>query len=111
VKTVENPNRHINREIARWVRDKDLIVRGVNISQGLSKVTCPLLCVLANGDGIVPRDAAEYALKQVGSSRKELLVVGDEDCRLAHADMFVCNEAHERVFAPIAEWLGSVSGF
>ena len=59
VKTVEDPNRHVNRQIAHWIRDRDLVLRGVDISEGLRSITAPLLCVSAWGDGIVPRRGVE----------------------------------------------------
>lgn len=105
VKTVEDPNRVVNKQIARWIRDRDLIVRDQNLSVAIRALTCPLLSVVANGDGIVPRATAEYAHHHIGSSDRELLHVGDEQMRLAHADMFVSDEAHARVFAPVADWL------
>ena len=105
VKTVEDPNHHINREIAEWIRDRDLTVRGVNVSDGLARIRQPLLCVLANSDGIVPRATAEFAYKKVGSKSKRVLHVGTPRISVAHADLFISNEAHARVFAPIAAWL------
>lgn len=41
VKTVEDPNRHINRQIARSMGNKDLVLRGVNISDGLGFLKRP----------------------------------------------------------------------
>jgi len=105
VKTVEDPNRHINREIARWIRDRDLVVRGVNVSEALSSIEQPLFCVLAAGDGIVPRRTAEFPYHAVRSKDKRLLEVGTTELAVAHADLFVSNEAHARVFEPIASWL------
>lgn len=107
VKTVEDPNRHINREIAEWIRDRDLVLRDTNISEGIRKVRCPLLCVLARGDGIVPRKTAEFPFLTAGSPVKQLLEVGTEELSMAHADMFVSSEAHVRVFEPIARWLAA----
>jgi pimeloyl-ACP methyl ester carboxylesterase len=107
-KTVEDPNRHINREIAEWIRRRDLVVRGVNLSEAIGAVTQPLLCVLANKDGVVPRETAVFPFHQVGSTAKGLLEVGTTTLAMAHADMFVSNEAHERVFRPIAEWLSNL---
>ena len=105
VRTVEDPVRRINRQIAHWVSDKDLILRGINVCHGLAKVDRPLLCVIASGDGIVPRETATWPLGQVASRDKQLLEVGDAETRIAHADMFVSNESQRRVFEPIAEWL------
>src|SRR5690606_6679457 len=56
VRTVEDPNRFINREIARWVAAKDLVLAGRNVSEAITTLRTPLLCVVANGDGIVPRE-------------------------------------------------------
>ena len=55
VKTVEDPNRFVNRQIAHWIADRDLIVRGTNLSTALARITQPLMCVVANADGIVPQ--------------------------------------------------------
>ncbi len=107
VKTVEDPNRHINREIARWIRDRDLFVRGVNLSTAIEAIEQPLLCVLAMGDGIVPRRTAEFPYRSVRSSSRSLLEVGSRELSMAHADLFVSNEAHGRVFEPIASWLSA----
>jgi pimeloyl-ACP methyl ester carboxylesterase len=105
VRTVEDPNRHVNRQIARWIRDRDLVLRGVNVSDGLRSLTAPLLCVSAWGDGIVPRPTAEFPYRAAGSPVKKLLEVGAADLAMAHADLFISDEAQIRVFAPIAEWL------
>ena len=105
VKTVEDPNRHINREIAHWFRERDLVIRGVNITDGLSAVTNPLLCIVANSDGIVPPEVAAFPCERVASSVRTVLTVGNETMAMAHADLFVSNTAHETVFRPIATWL------
>ena len=107
VKTVEDPNRHINREIGYWIRDRDLIVRGTNLSTAIRDLQNPLLCVLARGDGIVPRRTAEFPYLTAGSKVKRLLEVGTTERAMAHADLFVSNGAQEGVFAPIAGWLAS----
>jgi alpha-beta hydrolase superfamily lysophospholipase len=108
VKTVEDPNRHVNREIARWFASKDLVVRGVNVSDALPKITEPFLCVLASHDGIVPRETALYAHERIGSKNRQVLEVGTTEIAMAHADLFVSSEAPERVFRPLASWLGSL---
>jgi hypothetical protein len=36
---------------------------------------------------------------------KKLLQVGAPELAMAHADLFISNEAQIRVFEPIAEWL------
>jgi pimeloyl-ACP methyl ester carboxylesterase len=108
VKTVEDPNRFINRQIAEWVKERDLYLRGVNIAEGLGRVEAPYMCVLANKDGIVPRATAMYAYLHVASRERRLLEVGSRELRVAHADLFVSNAAHAHVFSPIADWLESV---
>lgn len=105
IKTVEDPNRHVNRQIAKWLRHGDLVLRGVNISEALATVDRPLLGILANGDGVVPRETAQFPFLKVGSQVRTLIEVGTDEIALAHADMFISNEAHERVFLPIATWL------
>ncbi|MBK8257219.1 MAG: alpha/beta fold hydrolase [Polyangiaceae bacterium] len=103
--TVEDPNRHVNRQIAQWIKDKDLVTAGVNLSTSLAQQNEPLLVVIANGDGIVPRETAQFVLQSSGSSIKRLLNVGTPTLQMAHADMFVSSHAHDRVFLPMAEWL------
>jgi pimeloyl-ACP methyl ester carboxylesterase len=105
VRTVEDPVRRINRQIAHWVADRDLVLRGVNVCDALARVDNPLLCVIATGDGIVPRETAIWPYQQVRSRDKALLEVGTEEVRMAHADMFVSSESQRRVFEPIARWL------
>lgn len=105
VKTVEDPSRRINRQIANWVRERDLVLGGVNIAEGLARVDRPLLCVLASHDGIVPRATALFPYERCASRDRRLLEVGDRTLAIAHADLFVSNASQERVFQPIAEWL------
>jgi pimeloyl-ACP methyl ester carboxylesterase len=104
VKTIEDPNRHINRELAVWFRKKDLIVHGMNISDHMRDVTAPVLCIVAGQDGIVPAETATYPYDAVSSKQKELVVVGDETLSMAHADLFISNEVHGRVFGPIRDF-------
>jgi pimeloyl-ACP methyl ester carboxylesterase len=105
VKTVEDPNRFVNRQIAEWIRDRDLRVEGVNLSDALTRITEPLMCVVANADGIVPPETALFPLERVRSAVKTRLEVGDGETAVAHADLFISNESQRRVFAPIADWL------
>ncbi len=65
----------------------------------------PLLCVVANGDGIVPPETARSPYTLSGTRDKALLEVGDRAHRFAHADLFIARDAHARVFDPIAAWL------
>jgi pimeloyl-ACP methyl ester carboxylesterase len=105
LKVVEKTCCRINREIAAWVRNRDLVLRGVNVSERLPDMMQPLLCVVANNDGLVPRETAEFPYRRVGSRSKRLLEVGTGDMAMGHADLFLSRESHGRVFDPIARWL------
>ncbi len=105
LRTVETPSRHVNREIARWILDRDLVIEGVNVTRELGRVVHPLLCIVANADGIVPAPTALSGFQAIGSIYKDVLHVGDADRPFAHADLFVANDAHALVFDPIARWL------
>lgn len=104
-KTVEDPVPQINKEIAEWINAQDLTVNGFNVTESFQGVENPLLCVVANADGIVPRATSEYPLELAGSKVKEILAVGDDRIRMAHADMFISEYAQELVFQPLASWL------
>ncbi len=105
VATVEDPVPQVNREIAAWIRDRDLTLRGVNVTQGVGALANPLLCVVAMGDGIVPPETARSAYRASRASRRELLEVGDARTRIAHADLFISNGVQSTVFDPVARWL------
>ncbi len=95
----------INREIAEWIRRGDLVLRGVNVSAKLAELRHPFFCVVANDDGIVLPVTSRHTYEAIGSPVKRLLQVGDEAQRIAHADLFLCHGAQERIFAPIADFL------
>ncbi len=105
IQTVEDPSRHINAELAEWVKHKDLYIDDINITEAFKKVKNPLLCVLANKDGIVPPMSALSAEEVSGSAVKDTLVVGTDKLHFAHADLFVSNHSHDLVFKPVADWL------
>lgn len=105
VKTVEDPNRHINRQIAKWIRDRDLFIKGANLSDLIARIANPFLCIIGNSDGIVPPETARFSYDQVRSKKKSLIVVGDDELSIAHADLFISKQAHEKVYAPLAQWL------
>ncbi|HSO32909.1 MAG TPA: alpha/beta fold hydrolase [Labilithrix sp.] len=105
VQTVEDPHPIINREIAEWIKRRDLVVRGVNVSQMLPAIDKPFFCVVANDDGIVLPVTSRHTYDAIGSKTKRLLLVGDPEQPIAHADLFLCNGAQERIFAPIADFL------
>ncbi|MBX3224664.1 MAG: alpha/beta fold hydrolase [Labilithrix sp.] len=105
VQTVEDPHPIINREIAEWIRRGDLVVRGVNVSARLPELTHPFFCVVANDDGIVLPATSRHTFDAIGSTHKEILFVGDGETPIGHADLFLCNGAAPRVFAPVADFL------
>lgn len=105
METIEDPSRFLNREIGEWIRNKDLIIEHRNITHEFRKSKHPLLCVVANGDGIVPAMTALSAEETSGARVKETLVVGTDRLRFAHADLFISNHSHEMVFKPTADWL------
>jgi pimeloyl-ACP methyl ester carboxylesterase len=105
VQTVEDPHPTMNRQIAHWLAARELIVRGVNVSRALASMGHPFLCVLANQDGIVPKETARAVYDAIGSPDKALLEVGDRTHPMAHGDLFLANGAGERVFDPIADFL------
>lgn len=104
-RTVEDPHPYLNRQIAHWVKTKDLIVAGRNVTHALAEVNLPVLCVLANQDGIVTREAALSIRDAIGTKDVSLLEVGDAEIWFAHADLFISRHCHQRVFAPIRDWL------
>jgi pimeloyl-ACP methyl ester carboxylesterase len=105
VATVEDPNPVINRQIARWIADRELVVRGVNVSQALPGMNMPLLCVIGLQDGVVPPATSRALFDAIGSHDKARLEVGSDAEPMAHADIFLARRAPERVFEPMAEWL------
>lgn len=103
-KTVDDPNPYLNRQIAHWIRQRDLVVAGVNITHALNDVHgLPVLCLTANRDGIVPKSAA-MSIAQV-IDHVDSLTVGDARDWYAHADLFIADSARSRVFSPMADWL------
>jgi len=105
IQTVENPDRMLNQEIAEWVKQGDLVVRGINVTREIAKARNPLLVVLSNADGIVPEATALSAYERMGSDIKEILRVGTDAVPVAHADLFVSDIAQQWVFEPLAQWL------
>lgn len=105
VQTVDDPNPYLNRQIAHWVREKDLEVAGVNVTRAMGDISIPLLCMHANRDGIVPSAAARSILDHVASQDVTAMEVGDDEKWYAHADLFIAKGAEQKVFAPLADWL------
>ncbi|HHH29556.1 MAG TPA: alpha/beta fold hydrolase, partial [Polyangiaceae bacterium] len=84
--TVEDPEPSVNRDIAIWMRDRDLRMRGVNVTEAMRRQTMPLLVVVSNQDGIVPERTAIAAADVWGGQDVEILRVGDERNWYAHAN-------------------------
>ncbi len=103
-RTVEDPHPSINRDIAHWIKNRDLVVDGVNVTQSLGRLTLPLMVVLSNRDGIVPEATAMSAARAWGGS-VDVLRVGDERNWYAHANLFIANDAREVVFNPMIAWI------
>ncbi len=104
-RTVENPDPHLNREIAHWVNRRQLQLRGDDIAHKLGRVEVPLLVVLANRDGIVPPATARSVLPVWGGDDVEELMVGTADNWFAHANLFIANDSPKQVFDPMIAWL------
>src|SRR6185437_9190012 len=113
-----DPNPVMNRQIARWIAKRDLVIRwhvrtesgvvhtrSTNVSRALERMDLPFLCVLGRQDGIVPPATARALFDQIGSRDKTLIEVGDDATPMAHADLFLARDAQPLVFAPIADWL------
>lgn len=107
VKTVDDPNTHLTRQIAHWIRNRDLVVDGLNITHALHDVDIPVMAVVANQDGIVPPEAVLSVFDHIGSKSTEILRVGTPEVPFAHADMFVSRDVSTQVFEPMAVWLES----
>ncbi len=110
VRTVEDPNRTLNREISVWMKNRDLVIDDRNVSELFGNVTNPLLCLLSNADGIVPIPTAMSACELSGSDVTDSFVSGNERVKMAHADMYISHYAQSMVFKPLAEWLKAHSG-
>lgn len=108
--TVEDPIPRVNRDIAKWIGERDMILAGTNITEALRGCTLPLLCVLSNRDGIVPTPAALSAAEIWADPAVQVLRIGDDDNWFSHADLFVADEAPGLVFSPIASWLALQHG-
>ena len=104
VRTVENPRAHINRQLAAWIRARDLVVDGLDVRRALAEVRNPLLLITASADGVVPPATAQTVLGAIGGETRHLHVGGPGD-PWAHVDLFVGAGARQRVFRPVADWL------
>ncbi|MBT3218547.1 MAG: alpha/beta fold hydrolase [Proteobacteria bacterium] len=104
-KSVDDPHPRLNHDLALWMRHKDMILGGINVTAAMGAIDLPLLIVLANSDGIVPPEAALSAKRAWGGNDVTVLEVGTEEDWYAHADLFIAPEAPQKVFEPIARWM------
>lgn len=102
---VENPKRQVNRELARWIRRRRLVVDGMDVGEGLRGLSLPTLIVVALGDGIVNPASCRSVRRYLAPDVVDELTVGGPDLHVAHADLFVSEVADELVFQPIVRWL------
>jgi pimeloyl-ACP methyl ester carboxylesterase len=106
-RTVEDPLRGINREMARWMQAGHLDLGGVRVSDGLRRYRGRLLVVHSRGDGICDSASALSAVEHAHGPVEVLEVAHPAGERIGHADLFLCDVAPERVFRPIAQFLSS----
>lgn len=103
--TVEDPDPAVNQDIARWIGARDLELDGINVTDEMRRQKIPLLVVLPNRDGIVPERTALTIVDAWGGNDVEILKVGDDANWYAHANLFISDDAPDKVFAPIMQWL------
>lgn len=108
VQSVEDPSPRLNREIAEWIHERELLAGGRTLGEVLAGSEVPLLCVAADADGIVPPSCVFSAYYASGAAVREKILVGGEGRHFAHADLFVSRYSQELVFEPVANWLRSL---
>ncbi len=104
-RTVDEPHRLVNRDIASWVKARDMVLAGVNISEAMREEDRPLLVVYANKDGIVPPDTATSVVDWWGGDDVTVWPIGTDADWYAHADLFIAPGSADAVFRPMARWL------
>ncbi len=105
LKTIDDPNPGVSQDVAAWIKQRDLNVGGLKVSQALFGVDVPIQCVIAGQDGIVTPEAALSILDSIGSHEIDILEVGTPEVPYAHADLFISKRASEVVFEPVRDWL------
>ncbi|MDP3275400.1 MAG: alpha/beta fold hydrolase [Deltaproteobacteria bacterium] len=105
IHTVEDPSRHVNREMAHWIRRGDLLVNGRTLADDVARFDAPLATFFANGDGIVPAQTATFAHGHARSTEKLLVRAGSDSLPYSHADLFVARDARQQVFEPLVDFL------
>jgi len=105
IQTVEDPIRQLNRDLAEWIRDGDLVIGGRNVTKALSQTTVPILSLYGRQDGIVLPSTATAIATLLPEEQVTVLGVGDAERRYAHADLFISEGVQEDVFKPLVAWL------
>lgn len=101
---VDDPHSLLNRDLATWMKRRDLRARQHDLAAALAEVDLPLLAIYANRDGVVPPTTAR-SVQEVWGGPIELLEVGTDDDWYAHADLFIAPDSPTEVFAPMVDWL------
>jgi pimeloyl-ACP methyl ester carboxylesterase len=104
-RTIDDPHPSLNAQIARWIKAADLCLGERNLTQSVARLHNPLLTVVANADGIVPEDTVCSAHNVMGEAPRQILRCGSPSRPMAHADLFIGEDAPTQVFAPVAAWL------
>ena len=98
----DDPSVALLRSIRRWISTgaPTLYNGALDLCDGLAAAEVPLLVVTGEDDPICPPDAGELALSSWGHpDRKAVRAPG------SHFDLLLGEQAPERVFAPLGQWL------
>lgn len=107
-----NPSMRLIRQFARWSQSGELRSEdGTRVYfRELAKVTVPWLAIAGKADELVPPENVRPGWEQLGSPRKEWLLLGEEHGHAAdygHCDLVMGPKAREEVYLPIARFLES----
>lgn len=104
-RTVDDPHPRVNAQIARWIRTQDLLLGQRNLTESVARLHQPLLTVIASADGVVPEDTVASGHNAMVGAPRQLIRCGSRERPMAHADLFIGEDAPAQVFEPIAQWL------
>lgn len=88
------------RDLSRLALGRSL--EGFEIMETMAKVRAPVLCVAADRDELAPVEAVEGLYDALTNAEKEWLLVEG----LGHTDVILGQEAPNRVWKKVLEWLG-----
>lgn len=91
------------RDLSRLAIGKSPI--GMEISDLLSQLRAPALCIAADADELAPVAAVRALYDALGSVDKEWVVAGEEGAHLGHVDMILGREAPRLVWSEMLRWL------